>query len=179
MTDNLDIEHSYGKFLRCLPEKAHVLDAGCGVGRDTKYFLSKGRSVSAFDASSKMMELSVKKTSVKVMHATLQELEFEEMFDGVWGQDSLLHIPYEMTRQIYQKIHHALKPKGVFYASYKYGNSYMETPERVFYNMNEDKTTTYFSELFDIVELWKEKDDRSKLATRPDGMWINFIVRKI
>ncbi|WP_371920416.1 methyltransferase domain-containing protein [Rickettsia sp. TH2014] len=31
-----------------------MLDAGCGVGRDTKYFLGLGYQVTAFDGSSEM-----------------------------------------------------------------------------------------------------------------------------
>lgn len=155
------------------------MDAGCGVGRDTKHFLSKGHLVTAFDASEKMVELAVKETGVKVMHSTFQELNFENMFDGVWAQASLLHVSYDMMREIYQKIHQSLKQNGIFYASYKYGDSYMTTPERDFYNMNEDKVTPYFVELFDIIELWQKKDNRSKIAPSPEGMWFNFIVRKI
>lgn len=178
-TIKADITDSYEKFLKYLPEKAKILDAGCGVGRDTKYFLSKGYDVSAFDASEKMIELACKETGVKVMHSTFQELNFENMFDGVWAQASLLHIPYDMTREIYQKIHRSLKPNGIFYASYKYGDSYMETPERDFYNMNENKVMPYFDGLFDIIELWQKKDNRSRVAPSPEGMWLNFIVRKI
>ena len=178
-TINANMTDSYEKFLKYLPEKAHILDAGCGVGRDTKYFLSKEHAVSAFDASQKMVELAIKETGMQVMHSTFQELNFSNMFDGVWAQASLLHIPYDATRDIYQKIHRSLKPNGVFYASYKHGDSYIETPERDFYNMNKEKVMPYFVELFEVIELWQKKDNTSKVAPSPDGMWLNFIVRKI
>jgi 2-polyprenyl-3-methyl-5-hydroxy-6-metoxy-1,4-benzoquinol methylase len=178
-TINSDITESYEKFLKYLPEKATILDAGCGVGRDIKYFLSKGHSVSAFDASEKMVELAYRETGVNVTQSTFQELNFENMFDGIWAQASLLHVPYDVTQDVYKKIHHSLKPNGIFYASYKYGDSYMETPERDFYNMNENKVMPYLMGLFNVIELWQEKDNRSKLAPSPDGMWLNFIARKI
>jgi len=38
-TINSDMLELQQKFLSNLPAKAHILDAGCGVGRDTKYFL--------------------------------------------------------------------------------------------------------------------------------------------
>lgn len=44
-----------------------------------------------------MVELAYRETGVEVMHATFQELNFESLFDGVWAQASLLHIPYEIT----------------------------------------------------------------------------------
>lgn len=178
-TINADITDSYDKFLKYLAKKAKILDAGCGVGRDTKYFLSKGYDVTAFDASKKMVELSRKETGVQVMHSTFQELNFENMFDGVWAQASLLHIPYDITQEIYQKIHHSLKPNGIFYASYKYGDSYMETDQRDFYNMNENNIISYFDGLFKVIELWQKKDNRNKISYSPDKMWLNFIVQKI
>ncbi len=59
--------------------------------------------------------------------STFEEINFQETFDGVWAQSSLLHIPYHNTRNVYKKIYQALKPNGVFYASYKYGQDYMPT----------------------------------------------------
>ncbi|XVN43772.1 MAG: hypothetical protein RCG16_05570 [Rickettsia hoogstraalii] len=37
-TINADLSDNYKEFISYLPNKAHILDAGCGVGRDTKYF---------------------------------------------------------------------------------------------------------------------------------------------
>ena len=177
-TINADITDSCEKFLQYLPEKVTILDAGCGVGRDTKYFLSKGHSVSAFDASEKMVQLACRETGANVTHLTFQELNFETIFDGIWAQASLLHIPYDMTQDIYGKIHRSLKKDGIFYASYKYGDRHMETPERDFYNMNENSVMPYFRGLFNVMEIWQKKDNKSTIAPGPEGMWLNFIVRK-
>ena len=176
-TIKVDVTDSYEKVLKYLPEKAKILDAGCGVGRDTKYFLSKGHTVSAFDASEKMTQMAFKETGVNVMHSTFQELNFENRFDCVWASASLLHIPYDMTQEIYEKIHKALKPNGIFYASYKYGDGYMETPDRDFYNMNENNIMPYLRGLFDVIEIWQNQDH--SIVSSPDGTWLYFIVRKI
>ena len=54
-------EHKKGelhqKFLNYLPEKGSILDAGCGAGWDTNFFLSNGYFVTALDASEKLLEL--------------------------------------------------------------------------------------------------------------------------
>lgn len=47
----LDTSLLRDKFLDLLPRNAHILDAGCGSGRDTKAFLAKDYTVTAFDAS--------------------------------------------------------------------------------------------------------------------------------
>lgn len=177
-TIDLDVFNSYRKFLEKLPEKAHILDAGCGVGRDIKYFLSQDHQVTAFDASSKMVELSTLETGLKVKQATFQDLEEENIFDGVWAEVSLIHVPYSETRDIYKKIHRSLKPGGIFYASYKYGADYMLRGERDFYNMNEENIKPYLKDLFDVIDMWKQQDNRSKIDPSPDFFMLNFIARK-
>lgn len=176
-TINTDIRDIYKKFLKYLPKKSHILDVGCGVGRDIKYFLSEGYIVSGLDASFEMVKLATQETGVNIMHSTFQDLNFDKKFDAVWAQASLLHVPYDLTQEIYQKIHNALKPRGIFYASYRHGDSYMATSERDFYNMNEEIIIPYFSNLFEIIELWQNVDNR--VTKSPSGMWLNFIVRKI
>lgn len=126
-----------------------------------------------------MVEIAFKETGVRVTYSTFQGLNFENMFDGVWAQASLLHIPYDMTQDIYRKTHRSLKPNGIFYASYKYGDRYMETPESDFYNMTENKVIPYFDGLFNVIELWQKRDNRSKVASSAEVIWLNFIVRKI
>lgn len=46
------------RFLRCLPPKAHLLDAGCGAGRDTQAFLTAGYQVTAIDASKELAKIA-------------------------------------------------------------------------------------------------------------------------
>ncbi|MFV9835043.1 MAG: class I SAM-dependent methyltransferase [Rickettsia aeschlimannii] len=82
-TINADLSDSYKAFTSYLPEQAHILDAGCGVGRDTKYFLSQGYQVTAFDGSTEMVKLATKETGIDVLHSTFQDIDFKESFDGV------------------------------------------------------------------------------------------------
>lgn len=178
-TINADVTESYDAFLKYSHKDAHILDAGCGVGRDTKYFLSKGYQVTAFDASQEMVELATKETGISVSHSTFQEMDFDQKFDSVWAQASLIHVPYDETEDVYEKIHRSLKPKGIFYAAYKHGATLMPTAERDFYNMTKDTIRPYFDNLFEILEIWTKKDNTSKVAPSPDGLWLNFIVRKL
>ena len=47
-TVNVDVNDLYRPFLENIPSTGKILDAGCGSGRDTKFFLEKGFSVVAF-----------------------------------------------------------------------------------------------------------------------------------
>ncbi len=163
-TISLDLSESWDAFLKHLPDKAHILDAGCGSGRDSKYFLNKGHRVTAFDASQEMVNLASHETGLLVLRLFFKDLVFQNEFDGVWANASLLHVPYQETAVVYQKIHQSLKPQGIFYASYKYGDAHMPTSGRDFWNMNESKVLPYFEGLFDVIEMWKEHDTRSKIS---------------
>lgn len=177
-TIKIDLTRHYDAFLRTLPEMAKILDAGCGVGRDTLYFLKNGYDVTAFDASKEMVKMASSNTGLDVIQTTFQELDFQNTFDGVWAQASLLHVPYEDTKSVYQKIHTALKSGGIFYASYKYGKDYMQKDERDFYNMTENTILQYTNDLFTVIETWKEADTRSHVAPSPDKAWLHFIAKK-
>ncbi|MGA2055212.1 MAG: class I SAM-dependent methyltransferase [Bradyrhizobium sp.] len=48
-------------------------------------------------------------------------LDVLQAYDGVWASACLLHVPKEELSGILARIHHALKPAGVFYASFKAG----------------------------------------------------------
>ena len=109
---------------------------------------------------------------------SFQDMDFGNEFDGVWASLSLIHVPYTETKDVYKKIHQALKPGGFFYASYKYGKDYMPTAEREFWNMDESKISPYLEGMFEVVDIWKEKDTRSKISPSPDQMLLYFVVRK-
>lgn len=174
----IDMHDQYQAFLNFIPESGFILDAGCGVGRDSKYFLSKGYEVCAFDASQEMVRLARIETNLDVLHQTFQEFSFDKIFDGIWAQASLLHVPYEDTKKVYKNLANALKEKGVFYASYKYGDVPMTIGERIFWNMNEETIKYYLQDDFDVWHLWVTDDRSVKLSSDLNQQWINVIARK-
>ncbi len=177
-TVDSDLTSVYERFLPHLSEGASILDAGCGSGRDSSFFISKGYDVTAFDGSKKMVELASQKTGLDVMELTYQDMAFSEVFDAIWAQASLIHVPYEETKQVFQNMYCALKPEGVFCGSYKYGDDVMCVNERHFSNMTETMLRPYVEELFDVIDIWTEKDTRSRVAPSKNAMWLHFLARK-
>ena len=57
-TVNADMSKHHEEFLKYIPENGHILDAGCGSGRDTKIFKDLGYEVTAIDGSLEMCRLA-------------------------------------------------------------------------------------------------------------------------
>lgn len=67
-TINVDFKFTQERFLKKLSGSSKILDFGCGSGRDTKYFLSKGHHVTAIDGSEELCRLASEYTGVPVKH---------------------------------------------------------------------------------------------------------------
>lgn len=178
-TINADVQDLYRKFLKHVPKQGRILDAGCGVGRDAKFFLSKGYEVVAFDGSIEMVKRASNLLGKDALHMLFQDMNFSSEFDAVWANASLLHVPYENLREVMEGFHRALLPTGILYASFKYGTSMRETEDRLFFDMDEFNIKSYLEGLFNPLEIWKSADTRSKVAPSPDKSWLNFIARRV
>lgn len=108
-------------FLAQLSPGATVLELGCGAGGDTAEMLTRGFDVRATDGSPEMAELASRNLGRPVETLLFHDLDEVETYDGVWANACLLHVPREQLATVLSLIHRALKPGGVFYASYKEG----------------------------------------------------------
>ncbi|WP_027308516.1 bifunctional 2-polyprenyl-6-hydroxyphenol methylase/3-demethylubiquinol 3-O-methyltransferase UbiG [Caloramator sp. ALD01] len=177
-TKDVDMQKLYDFFLKYLEKGAKILDLGCGSGRDAKHFLDNGYDVVALDASIEMVRLSSELTGRKTVHKTFNELDYENEFDAIWACASLLHVSRKEIDDILYKISRALKPNGILFASFKYGDK-EEFRNGRFFNFYEEKS---FRELinnhqyFEIVETLITKDVRQG---REDEIWFSVILRKI
>jgi len=174
-----NVQDLYDKFLKYAPAQCCILDAGCGVGRDSKFFLNQGYDVVAFDGSLEMTKIASNLIGKDVLHMFFQDINFSAEFDAIWASASLLHVPYQDLRGIIQRFHNALVPSGILYASFKYGTFMRHIDNRFFFDMDESTIKTYLEGLFEPIKIWKTADDRSKVAASPDKSWLNLIARRI
>ena len=110
-------------FLAALPDKARILELGCGGGQDCAYMLSKGFDVTPTDGSAELARQAEKLIGRPVKIMRFEELSAHEEFDGVWAEASLLHVPRADLPGILTLIRSALKQDGVFHASFKAGTA--------------------------------------------------------
>lgn len=117
----ISMTEQYEKFLRTLPQNGFILDAGCGSGRDALYFLKNGYKVDAFDGSDEMARLAGQLTGLNVKCLRFQEYAPRPIYDGIWANASLLHVPHEELHDVLTAFRQSLKPCGTLYCSFKYG----------------------------------------------------------
>ena len=175
-TVNADMTSHYSEFLKKLPENARILDAGCGSGRDAKYFKESGYEVTAIDGSAEMCKLASELIGDNVLNILFQEIDFEDEFDGIWASASLLHVPSDEIGDVLQRLKKSLKENGVFYASFKYGDFEGERNGRYFNDLDEVTSRKLFEkEDFEVIKTWITSDSRKG---RESERWVNILVKK-
>lgn len=176
-TMGVSFKSTQERFLKKLSSTSEILDFGCGSGRDTKYFLSKGHHVTAIDGSEELCRLASEYTGVPVKHMLFQELDEEDVYDAIWACSSILHLPYDELKLVLCKMSQALKQSGIVYTSFKYGTFEGERNGRYFTDMTEEKFEKLLEEVkaFQIEEQWISSDVR---PDRGDEKWLNLILRK-
>lgn len=130
-TISTDMAQTQNRFPDKLKSSAHILDFGCGSGRDTKCFLDAGFSVDATDGSSELCRIASRYTGINVKQMLFQELDSVEAYDGIWACSPILHLPKTELRDVMWQMRDALKPSGIIYTSFKYGT--FEGERKIFY----------------------------------------------
>lgn len=176
-TVNVDLSELYDKFLQYVSENSNILDAGCGSGRDSKYFLDNGYKVSAIDASSEMVKSAKELTGLDIKQMYFQDLNEVNTYDAIWSCASLLHVPKDTIETVFERFITALKNDGIWYMSFKYGNEERIKDNRLFNDYTEEsikELIAKFDEL-EILEIWFTEDKRPDRSDK----WINLMVKKI
>jgi SAM-dependent methyltransferase len=175
-TVDLDLASLYSPFLELLSPGAHILDAGCGSGRDSLYFLNQGYKVSAFDASPVLARLASSLIGQSVLNIKFSQLDFIDEFNAIWACASLLHVPRSEIGSAFTKLSRSLKPGGIFYMSFKYGDKECFRNGRWFNDYDESSFLTLLRRHphLSLIKIWKTTDIR---PTRPD-IWLNILLRK-
>lgn len=188
-TKDADMSFGRDKFLYLLNQKKHIgvneseknslhiLDAGCGSGRDAKVFLDSGYQVTALDASKKICEEAERLVKQNVLCMRFEEMEFRQEFDGIWACASLLHVSYAEISKVLKRFWNALKEDGILYASFKYGKDMRMDKGRLFYDYEEmELKNLMMRNRFLVEDIFITGDVRK---SREHEQWINVLARKI
>ncbi|MEI8630876.1 class I SAM-dependent methyltransferase [Vibrio sp. M60_M70] len=161
-TNHVDMSNSYRRFRKYVTE-GRILDAGCGVGRDTRYFISKGYKVQSFDLSEKMCEITNKYQFAFCTEMSFLDVSFYEEFDGIWANASLLHLNNKELSEALTRLVRATKIGGYLFASFKTKDNFVKQDSRDFYFHTKEQLNQIIESKklnIELVEEWKEFKDQ-------------------
>ena len=175
-TVDFSMEEQLKRFVELLPESADVLDLGCGSGRDTVFLEEEGCVVTAMDGSEKMCELASIHTGKEVLHLRAEDMEFDDVFHGIWACAILGHFPPDEVKGIMRKILKALKDDGILYFSVRKGERNGKYNGRYFYDYDREALNHLLDEFpnITVLDIWKTNDVRADKNDR----WFNVLLRK-
>ena len=182
-TANVEFTQIQDLFLGYLSPGARILDFGCGSGRDSRYFLSKGFEVEACDGSQEMVRIASESTGIEVRKMLFEELAEVDRYDGIFACASILHVPYAQLGDILAKTARALKDNGILYASFKFGTFEGMRNGRYFTDMTMERLENCLKAAavensgreLRVIESRITGDVR---PGRGNEMWLNVILKK-
>jgi SAM-dependent methyltransferase len=173
------MQEIYEPFFNELAPGAHILDAGCGSGRDTKAFLERGYLVTAIDASPEMAKLATALTGHPCEILSFQQMQFHETYDGIWACASILHVPKHEMLDVIRRFTNALKVGGALYISLKQGKGERIVEDGRFFNFYTEDSFNEVLKNFPMlnkIRFWRTEETRSRRHVAP---WLNYMVRKV
>ncbi len=175
-TVELDVEEQRQIFTENLEEGDTILDLGCGSGRDSLAFYEQGFDVTPLDASEEMCKLAEIHTGLEVLNMAYEDMEFDEVFDGVWGSEALVHVPEDEMPEILGLVIDALCQGGTLYLSFHEGDFEGNQNGRYFCQYTREKLERILRETgrLEIQRIWTTGEDG-----REDDRLIHVLAKKI
>lgn len=175
-TVSVDMSGLHERFLAMIDVGGHILDAGCGSGRDAKAFLERGYQVTAFDASAGLAKLASVHLGQSVAVRSFSDVTETAVYDGVWACASLLHVSHVDIPDTFARLWDALKPLGVLYCSFKLGRGERDHRGRRFTDADEVQLSAWLQPLQGVADyhFWRTSDQRPGRTEE----WLNVLLHK-
>ena len=155
-----------------------ILDAGCGSGRDTKFFFEHKFGVAGIDLSVNSLQYAREHVPYVgkeyFMKMDLRKMFFySQTFAGVWAAASFLHVPKSEAVDTLEGFRKVLIPKGTLFVSVRKGKGEELKPSRI-----PGKSILYVSyEKDELVKLAK-KAGLSILEATTEDIWLNLFAQR-
>lgn len=164
-------------FMRIVRPGGSVLELGCGAGQDSEALLTAGFDVTPTDGTAAIAAAAEKRLGRPVRVMLFEELDERSAYDGVWANACLLHVPRAELGPILDRVHAAMKPGGVFYATFKAGEAEGRDKFGRYYNYPDEEwlRQTY------RPERWQSLEIGGGTGSGYDGVptnWLNVLAVK-
>lgn len=176
-TVNLDKGKQREQFLSLLEGGDTILDLGCGSGRDSLAFYEQGYDVTPLDASEEMCKLAEIHTGLEVLNMSYNDMEFDEAFDGIWGNEALVHVPEDEVSGILTKLTDALCHSGILFLSFQEGDFEGARSGRYFCEYKREQLERLLRETgrLELLKIWTTEDNERE----GDAKLLNVLAKKI
>ena len=170
------------RFLSLTGTDAHIIDIGCGVGRDMAWLEEHGATVIGIDLSPGMLAQARSRVQGDLMQMDMRHLAFPAAhFQGAWCMAALLHLPKGEARGVLDETHRVLVPGGALHLSVQEGQG--EAWEPVSYRTNHSVERFFARYTWDEANtLLNETHFRIIKSQRNDGgnrHWLQFLATAI
>ena len=179
-TRDHDVSQNIAALLRHIKGETpwHILDFGCGPGRDLKTFSAMGHIAVGLDGAERFADMARAETGCEVLQQNFLELNLPaERFDGIFANAVLFHVPRQELPRVLRELHATLKPGGVLFSSNPRG----ENQE----GWNGSRYGAYHD-----LETWRERLNDAGFTElehyyRPEGLprekqpWLASVWRKV
>lgn len=174
-TVNIDPTTFLGPLLQFLPDNAHIIDVGCGSGRDMAWLKSMGFRPMGIEKSAGMTKLAEKKSGCRVITADFLSHDFSKyLADCIIMSASLVHQPHDILLQTLKNIMKALKNPGFIYLSLKFGiGEKTDSEGRKFYLWQDQDLRTVFNMLCLTIVFHA----KTPSARGTSEVWLNYILK--
>jgi len=122
---------TFKHFAQLFEPGGKVLDLGCGTGLPyARYLVDNGFDVVGLDVSGEMIKIAKRNVpEAEFIQLSMDGIEYAGVFDGVVSSFSMLLLTPKLFRETAQRIHRALKKKGLCYLSLNEPKDEHEDPD--------------------------------------------------
>ena len=158
-----------------LSQKKDALDLGCGAGRDTRFLLEQGFTVTAVDNDPHAIALlaDLPQNCLRVVHSSFEAFDFET-YELVNAHFTLPFAPEDRFHEVFARIKLALNAGGIFVGQFFGVNDEWNTPGNQMTFLTREKAE---AELKDLRVLeFREEDVDSHIADGTPKHWHVFHI---
>ena len=117
--ESANVKHIHSLLTRIFFPATHLLEIGCGSGRDASFMFNQGYEITAIDGSEEMIK------EARRLHPELSNSFFTALlpdnfhykansFDGIFSIATLMHLQLNKLDIVFSEIYRVLKPSGRF-----------------------------------------------------------------